>query len=395
MQQQSLGGLREMPAKPLVMVGFGTRPEAIKMAPVIEALRRTGRCRVETVHTGQHEQLADQVFRVFRISVNHGFDIMTADQSVGQVLAHTIERADRLFRRRRPQALLVQGDTASAFGLGLAGHLHRLVVGHVEAGLRSHDRLAPFPEELMRTLLGQAADLHFAPTPRARGNLLQEGVPRERILVTGNTVVDALVWAARAEGLPDADKLWPTRELRVLLTMHRRESFGAPMLEALGTVRALADEYSELGVVFPVHPNPAVRRAVARTLNGHPRVRLCPPVDYLTLVSLLRSATVVLSDSGGVQEEAPSFGVPVLVLRNVTERPEGLGRGGNILVGTSRAAIRAGFRRALGWSRSSRLRRPRPSVFGDGRAGERIARALATFLAGRRMLPGRFEFRRP
>jgi len=384
-----------MPAKPVVMVGFGTRPEAIKMAPVIEALRRTGRFRVETIHTGQHEQMADQVFRVFRFPVDHHFNIMTVDQSVGQVLAHTIESADGLFRRRRADALLVQGDTASAFGLGLSGHLHRVIVGHVEAGLRSHDRSAPFPEELMRTLLGQAADLHFAPTPRARGNLLREGVPRDRIFVTGNTVVDALIRATRAGRLPDADKLWPTRELRVLLTMHRRESFGAPMLETLGTVRALAKEYSELGVVFPVHPNPAVRRAVARTLNGHPRVRLCPPVDYLTLVSLLRSATVVLSDSGGVQEEAPSFGVPVLVLRDVTERPEGLGRGGNILVGTSRTAIRAGFRRALGWSRGSRVGRPRPSVFGDGRAGERIAGVLAAFLARRRIPRGRFEFRGP
>ena len=384
-----------MPAKPLVMVGFGTRPEAIKMAPVIAALRRTGRFRVETIHTGQHDQLADQVFRVFRIAVDHDFEIMTVDQSVGQVLAHTIESADSLFGRRRPDALLVQGDTASAFGLGLAGHLHRLVVGHVEAGLRSHDRSAPFPEELMRTLLGQAADLHFAPTPRARANLVREGVARGRIFVTGNTVVDALIRAIHSGRLPNADTLWPTGQLRVLLTMHRRESFGAPMIEALGTVRALAKEYAQLGVVFPVHPNPAVRRAVARTLNGQPRIRLCPPVDYLTLVSLLRSATVVLSDSGGVQEEAPSFGVPVLVLRDVTERPEGLRAGGNILVGTSRTAIRAGFRRALAWSRDSRVGRPRPSVFGDGRAGERIAGILAAFLAGRRIPRGRFEFRAP
>ena len=363
------------------------------MAPVIGALQRTGRFRVKTIHTGQHGQLADQVFRVLRIPVHHDFDIMTVDQSVGQVLAHTMESADSLFRRRRPDALLVQGDTASAFGLGLVGHLHRLVVGHVEAGLRSHDRYAPFPEELMRTLLGQAADLHFAPTRRARANLVGEGVCRDRIFVTGNTVVDALIAATRTQRLPNVDKLWPTKDIRVLVTMHRRESFGAPMLEALRTVRSLVQEYSDLGVVFPVHPNPAVRRAVARTLDGQPRVRLCPPVDYLTLVSLLRSATVVLSDSGGVQEEAPSFGVPVLVLRDVTERPEGLGPGGNILVVTSRAAIRAGFRRALLRSRASPVDRPRPSVFGDGRAGERIAGVLAAFFRGRRIRRARFEFR--
>jgi len=377
----------------VVIVGFGTRPEAIKLAPVVRELRRSGRFRVVTVHTGQHDELADQVLRIFRLPVHHAFKIMTAHQSVGEVLARTIHHADQLFRRRRPDAVLVQGDTASAFGLGIAAYLHRVLVGHVEAGLRSYDRQAPFPEEVMRILLSQAADLHFAPSEHARANLLREGVPRERIFVTGNTVVDALKDVTRRMPLPDVRALWPVGAVRILLTMHRRESFGSPMLEALRTVRRLAEEDPRVAVVFPVHPNPAVRRAVARTLESHDRIRLCPPVDYLTLIALLRSATLVLSDSGGIQEEAPSFRVPVLVLRKVTERPEGLAPDGNVLVGTSGPAIRAAFRRLLAKRPNRALSSPQPSAFGDGRAAARITRILSAALCGTRLVSSRLQFR--
>jgi UDP-N-acetylglucosamine 2-epimerase (non-hydrolysing) len=326
--------------------------------------------------------------------VHHAFDIMTPDQSVSDVIGKTLRNCTTLFNECEPDMVLVQGDTASAFAVALAAFLAGARVGHVEAGLRSGDLKSPFPEELMRLLVDRAADLFFAPTTLSRDNLLREGISPERIFVTGNTVTDALRVIAGADAAPESGAAWRTSGPRILVTMHRRESFGAPMLEALQAIQQLLDSHEDSCVVFPVHPNPSVRSAVEAVLAKHPRVCICEPVDYLTLIRLLSEATLILSDSGGIQEEAPSFDVPVLVLREVTERPEGLTYAENRLVGTSQTRIlRAAEEMLARKAVRSVPRQPRDSVFGDGRASHRIAQIVEATLCERPIDRDAMEYR--
>ncbi len=370
-----------------VLVVVGTRPEAIKMAPVVAALRPCAP-EVETrvAFTGQHTTLVDQVLEAVGLHADYELGIMKDGQTLYDVVEGALGGLRDVVRDFGPDMLLVQGDTATVFVASLVGFFEGVRVGHVEAGLRSGDKRAPFPEEVLRRLTDVIADVHFAPTPRSRALLLEENTPPEAVHVTGNTVVDALLSVAKHEREPADPALRSVLETArredrrvVLLTAHRRESFGAPLSEVFGAVRRLADAFEDIAVVYPVHPNPHVLGPAHELLGAHPRIHLLEPLGYLDLVATLRASALVLTDSGGIQEEAPTFGVPVLVLRNVTERPEGVKAGVAELVGTDPDRIVDRARAALS---SGPAADPPPNPYGDGRAGERIADIVVAELTG-------------
>jgi len=365
---------------------FGTRPEAIKMAPVIRALQgRTGQFECAVCVSAQHREMLDQVLGVFGLSADHDLDLMRPDQTPAQVASRVLDLLPPLLAATGPDVVLVQGDTMTTFAAALAAHLARIPVGHVEAGLRTGDRHRPFPEEMNRLLTTRLASLHFAPTERARDALLAEGIPSSAVLLTGNTVIDALLQTLR-EGYrfrdPRLEQLDPARRL-VLVTVHRRESFGAPLRSICDAVTRLASAYPSTDFVLPVHPNPAVRQTVGECLEGLPNVRLIEPVGYVEFVHLMRRSHLVLTDSGGIQEEAPSLGKPVLVLREVTERPEGIEAGTASLVGTGCERIVARTRELLDDPAAYRSMARAVNPYGDGHAGERIADALTQHFSRR------------
>jgi UDP-N-acetylglucosamine 2-epimerase (non-hydrolysing) len=356
------------------------------MAPVLEALRRRGnRVDARLALTGQHDELVDQVLEVFGMTPDYDLEIMKAGQDLYDLAHACLDGLREVVGDYRPQVILVQGDTASVFFATLVAFFEGLAVGHVEAGLRSGNKWAPFPEEMFRRLADVLTDFYFAPTPAARDNLLREGVPADQLHVTGNTVVDALRVAARIRRTPKDPKLRALLEggrPLVLLTAHRRESFGEPIREVFRAVRALADREKGVDILYPVHPNPQVMAPARELLSAHPRIHLTEPLDYLDLVSALEHATLVLTDSGGIQEEAPTFGVPVLVLREVTERPEGVHAGVARLVGTDGERI---FKEAVDLLEAVVLEDdgiPSLNPYGDGKAGERIADIIVAKLAG-------------
>ncbi len=377
-----------MTTVPRILLVIGTRPEAIKMAPVHDALRRlepTFETRIAL--SGQHLDLVEPALDVFGLVPDYRLNVMREGQDVTDVVGRVLRGLRSVLRDAAPDVLLAQGDTATVFAASLAGFLERVRVGHVEAGLRSHDRYAPFPEEVLRRLTDVASEYHFAPTIRARAELLRENAPPDAVFVTGNTVVDALLSVARRRrpvrdpSLADIRARVRRGEARlVLLTAHRREAFGPPLTEIFRAVRDVADAHDDVCVVYPVHPNPNVLVPARELLGDHPRIRLTEPLDYLDLAAALESAALVMTDSGGIQEEAPTFATPVLVLRDVTERPEGVEAGVAELVGTDRRLIAERARAAL--SREPGLEPPR-NPYGDGRAGERIADILAADLLGR------------
>jgi len=378
---------RSFSTLPRVLVVVGTRPEAIKMAPVVHALnRREAEVETRLVLTGQHTDMVDQVLEAFRLQPHYDLEIMRQDQSLYDVAHACLDGLRKVVEEYEPHLLLIQGDTATAFYGALVAFLEKTRVGHVEAGLRSGEKWAPYPEEMFRRLADVLTDFHFAPTVQARANLLREGVDEQRIHVTGNTVVDALMATARLGRTPENPRLASVlaggRPL-VLLTAHRRESFGEPLREVFRAVRELADQVPEVEILYPVHPNPQVMGPAKDLLAGHSRIHLTEPLGYLDLVSALEKATLVLTDSGGIQEEAPTFGAPVLVLRDVTERPEGVEAGVARLVGTDGRRI---LKEALGLLRAEVLdgegTRPR-NPYGDGQAGERIADIVTSVLRGR------------
>ena len=371
--------------RPRVLVVIGTRPEGIKLAPVVQALQRRPELQTRIALTGQHTDLIEQVLGVFALAADWKLGIMREGQDLYDVAHGCLDGLRAVYRQWRPDLVLVQGDTATVFFGGLVGYFERVQVGHVEAGLRSGDKWRPFPEEIFRQLTGVLSDHHFAPTRRAVANLRGEGVPAARIHLTGNTVVDALeTIAARAHQVRDpalARALATGRRL-VLVTAHRRESFGDPLRAAFGALRRIADEHEDVVLFYPVHPNPNVRGPAHELLDGHDRIVLAPPVDYLDLLHALRQAALAITDSGGIQEEAPSFGVPVLVLREVTERPEGVEAGVAELVGTDPERIVAASARLLGDAAARARIAARGNPYGDGRAGERIADTVLSALTG-------------
>ncbi|MEA2691210.1 MAG: hypothetical protein QOJ16_597 [Acidobacteriota bacterium] len=354
-----------------ILVLYGTRPEAIKMAPVVAALRRRqDRFAVTVATTAQHREMLDPVQELFGLRPDLDLDLMRPDQSPNELASRAFAALDGPLRDLAPDWLLVQGDTTTAMVGALAAFHRRVRVGHVEAGLRTGDLAQPFPEEANRRAIDLVAEALFAPTARAREALLREGVPAERVHLTGNTGIDALLLAAAR--VPAE----PRRE-EVLITVHRRESFGLPLAGIFAALRDLAETFPAVRFVYPVHPNPHVLLPAREALSGLANLELHPPFGYLELVRRLRSARLVLTDSGGIQEEAPTFGTPVLVLREKTERPEGIAAGVARLAGTDRRKIVAAASLLLTDEAAWRAMANAANPYGDGRAAERIAGILA------------------
>lgn len=389
----------------IVTIVLGTRPEAIKLAPVICALQQEKHLNCRVCVTGQHRHMLDQVLQLFSITPDVDLNLMTPGQSLAVVTAKALEGLDAEFGHVRPGLILAQGDTTTAFCAALAAFYHRIPLGHVEAGLRTGNLNAPWPEEANRLLTSRLATLHFAPTDWARENLLREGIPSDRVLVTGNTVVDALLqiqqavskvehWEAalRRWGLPETLLSWFAASNRgalpasqndfrlVLVTGHRRESFGSGFEGICRAIRDIADSQENVGIIYPVHLNPNVQQPVHRLLGGHPRIALVPPVNYECFVWLMEKSWLILTDSGGVQEEAPTLGKPVLVMRDTTERPEGVEVGTSVLVGTEPAKIVREALRLLQNSAEHRRRSQIRNPYGDGFAAARISGACREFL---------------
>lgn len=353
------------------------------MAPVIRALEGDAQAFASIVCcTGQHDKLVRQAMASFEIKPDIDLDSMQAGQSLGQLTSRLFAQIDRVVDEVRPDWVLVQGDTTSAMAAATCAFYQRVPVGHVEAGLRTGDRMQPFPEEVNREMIGRVADLHFAPTARAAANLRREGVAAAAVHITGNTVVDALDWIRpRIEQYADAavkaivEKL-PKPSRMLLVTSHRRESFGEGIEQICSALSEIAAKHADVWIVFVTHLNPSVREPVQRLLGGHKQIVLIDPVDYFSLQYLMLRAAFILTDSGGIQEEAPSFGKPVLVMRNVTERPEAVEAGCARIVGTDRQVIVAHALRLLDDPQAYQEMVARTNPFGDGKAGSRIADVL-------------------
>jgi len=362
-----------------VMVVIGTRPEAIKMAPVIKRLEATRRVCTRVVTTGQHREMLHQVLRSFDVAPHCDLQIMRPNQTLARVAEAALRGLDDVLTREKPDVVLVQGDTSTSFIGSLAAFYHKIPVAHVEAGLRTWRRYDPFPEEINRRLIAQIADCHFAPTERARENLLAENIPPQDVYLVGNTSIDALRLKVRPDYTFHSQQLAqiPLTGARILLvTTHRRENLGAPMRHIFGALKRLAARYPDVHIVFPVHKNPSIRDLAQTMLAGQPRISVIEPLDYEDFVNLLARAHLVLTDSGGVQEEAPAVGKPVIILRRTTERPEAVEAGAGILAGTTEDEIIQHTALLLDdpaqYARMAQIRHP----FGDGRASERIVNVL-------------------
>ncbi len=370
------------PQKTIVCV-IGTRPEAIKMAPVIKALeaRPWARCRV--LLTGQHRELVDELLPFFEIEPHIDLDVMRLNLPLNRLAAHLVGAIAEVLGEERPDMVLAQGDTTTVVATALACSRRDVAFGHVEAGLRTGRLFAPFPEEANRVVASHLSTIHFAPTASARDNLMREGIKARRIFVTGNTVIDTLVSAARRD-VPIGVELDPRKRL-VLVTAHRRDSFGEPLRRICRAVRELHDRFGDVEFLWPVHPNPAVRPVVEELMMAFPRVHLCRPLAYGPFVSAMKRASIILTDSGGVQEEAPALGRPVLVMRNESERPEAIKVGVARLVGQDPEAIVAVASRLLEDPAAYRSMARGVSPYGDGRASARIVSRLRRHLGvGRR-----------
>jgi len=369
-----------------VLSVFGTRPEAVKMAPVVRALeKRPDTFQSVVCVTAQHRAMLDQVNAIFGVRVDHDLDVMRPNQAPAQTAAAVMDKLPPLIREIQPTVLLVQGDTTTTFAASFSAFLENVPVGHVEAGLRSGDLRRPFPEEMNRVLTTRLAALHFAPTQGAADNLLEDNVRHDDIYVTGNTVIDALLQSVKNDHEfddPALASLDASKRL-VLVTTHRRESFGGPLADTCAALKELAGRFPDLEFVLPVHPNPNVRGPVEQALGSHPAFKLTAPVDYFNFVQLLNRAHLILTDSGGVQEEAPSLGKPVLVLRDVTERPEGIAAGTSVLVGTDRTKIVETAAKLLTDRSAYEKMAKAANPFGDGKAAERIADILEQRFQGK------------
>ena len=362
-----------------ILVAFGTRPEVIKLAPVVAQASKVKNLVVEVLATAQHRELLDQASEIFNLRPDYDLDVMTSDQNPASVCARVITGTDRIIGETQPDAVIVQGDTVTAFAVGLAAFYRGVSVAHVEAGLRSFDIYNPFPEEVNRALISRFASFNFCPTETARQNLLAEGVAGETIFVTGNTVVDAVRDRIDDQYRHNPNLLGgvnPQERRVILVTLHRRESFGEPMEEVFRSLVEIVDRRPDVDVVFPVHPNPRVRERAERILKDRDRLHLVSPLGYLDFIHLMRDAVVILSDSGGVSEEAPTVGTPVLLLRKVTERKEALDAGTARLVGTDRDTIIRETLRLLDDETERAKFLVSDNPFGDGRAAQRIVDIL-------------------
>lgn len=378
-----------------VMTVFGTRPEAIKMAPVVLALKKhSDKIEPVVAVTAQHREMLDQVLHLFDIKPDYDLDIMAAGQTLFDITARALTGLDKVIAQAKPDIVLVHGDTTTTFVGALAALYHQTTVGHVEAGLRTHNKYSPFPEEMNRKLTGAIADLHFAPTATAEKNLLTENVPADNIFVTGNTVIDALGHTV-SDDYEFEDALLRTIDYDahriVLVTTHRRENLGEPMRHVYKALKELVEEFSDIEVIFPVHRNPKVREVVNEELGNMERVHLIEPLDYEPFANLMHRSHLILTDSGGVQEEAPALGKPVLVLRDTTERPEAVAAGTVKLIGTERERVYEEAKLLLTDEKEYKRMAEACNPYGDGRAAERIVQAILCRYKMSDELPDRFE----
>ena len=377
-----------------VLAVFGTRPEAIKMAPLIKELEKhPGRIECKVAVTAQHREMLDQVLDLFQITPAYDLNIMMPNQTLYEITARALTGLNEILEQEKPDIVLVHGDTTTTFAAGLAAFYRQIKVGHIEAGLRTGNKYSPYPEEMNRRLTGAIADLHFAPTATAKANLLREGVNPENILVTGNTVIDALLATVKDKYVftDAALNAIDYRGSRVLVvTTHRRENLGGPLRNVYEALRDIVEQYDNVEVVFPVHKNPKVRNIVESVLGGLPRVHLTDPLEYAPFVSLMNKAYLVLTDSGGLQEEAPALGKPVLVLRDTTERPEAIDAGTVCMVGTDKNAVFNACKTLLEDSAAYEKMANAVNPYGDGRACARITAGLEYFFGLRGNKPEEF-----
>lgn len=369
-----------MKKKIKVMTVFGTRPEAIKMAPVVLELAKYPELITPVVTvTAQHRDMLDQVLNLFRIKPDHDLDIMAAGQTLFDITCKAMMGLDKVLQEEKPDIVLVHGDTTTTFAGALASFYHQTTVGHVEAGLRTRNKYSPFPEEMNRKLTGSLTDLHFAPTDTAAANLSGENIPADDIFVTGNTVIDALHKTV-SEDYVFANELLRSIDYKnkriILVTTHRRENLGEPMRHVYKALKQLVDEFSDVEIIFPVHKNPKVREVVDQELGGHDKVHLIDPLDYEPFANLMHRSYLILTDSGGVQEEAPALGKPVLVLRDTTERPEAVDAGTVKLIGTDRKRIYEEARLLLTEAEEYNRMAGACNPYGDGQAARRIIQAI-------------------
>ncbi len=362
-----------------VLTVLGTRPETIKLAPVINELKKHKATIIsKVVLTGQHRKMVHQFLELFKINPDYDLDIMLKNQSLVDVTQRTLVRLSKVLEKEQPNLIIVQGDTTTAFISSVCAFYYKIPTGHVEAGLRTYNKYKPFPEEINRQLLSVVAELHFAPTKRAKNNLLKEGISAKKIFLTGNTVTDALYSiASRKHVFDDAQlkKIDFKNKKVILVTAHRRESFGGPFKEICQSINKIA-EFPEVEIIYPVHLNPNVQGPVNKLLSNKKNIHLLKPLEYKTFVNILKNCYMVLSDSGGVQEEAPSFGKPILVMREVTERPEGVESGVARLVGMNAQRIVKETKKLLFSQDTYKKMSSAVNPYGDGRAAARIVKAV-------------------
>lgn len=359
-----------------VMTIFGVRPEAIKMAPLILELQKHPE-HIESVVcvTAQHRQMLDQVLEVFKITPDFDLDVMKENQTLNEVTIRVLQGLEPVLKEAKPDIVLVHGDTLTTFLASYAAFLQKIQVGHVEAGLRTWNKLSPYPEEMNRQLTGVLADLHFAPTDWSAGNLKKENKNESHIYVTGNTVTDVFQYTVKSDyHHPVLD--WAQGKRLILMTAHRRESQGEPHLNIFRAVKRIADEFDDIAIVYPVHPSPAVKEPAHQILGNHPRIKLIEPLDVVDLHNFYPHTHLILTDSGGLQEEAPSFGVPVLVLRDTTERPEGIEAGTLELVGTDEEQVYGRTKHLLTDQEAYNAMSGAANPYGDGKASQRIVDAI-------------------
>ena len=361
------------------MTVFGTRPEAIKMAPLVLKLKKDKRFEEVTVVSAQHRQMLDQVLDVFQIKPTYDFNIMSSSQTLSSITSKVLAGMDQALRQETPDIVLVHGDTTTSFTASLASFYHQIPVGHVEAGLRTWNKYSPFPEEMNRHLVDDLADLYFAPTTESQENLLKENHPEHNIFVTGNTAIDALQTTVKENYSHEALKFINPKHRIILLTMHRRENQGQPMKRVLKAIKEVVDGIPDVEVIYPVHLSPRVKKVAYEVLEGDERIHLIDPLDVVDFHNLMKQSYFIMTDSGGLQEEAPSLNKPVLVLRDTTERPEGVSTGALKLIGTDPDSVRKGMLELLTDQLEYHIMSEARNPYGDGRASDRILNAIAYY----------------
>lgn len=372
------------------MVVFGTRPEAIKMAPLVLQLKKQSeKFETMTVVTAQHRQMLDQVLQTFNIEPDIDLDIMIKQQTLTDITVKILAKLDKLLKEMKPDIILVHGDTTTTFATSLAAFYNQVRIGHVETGLRTWEKYSPFPEEMNRQMTDAVTDLYFAPTMQSKENLIKENHDEKTIFVTGNTAIDALKLTVQENYHHDVLEQIPSNHRLILVTMHRRENQGEPMRRVFRTLRQVVEAHDDVEVIYPVHLSPAVQEAAKEILSNHPQIHLIEPLDVVDFHNIAARSYFIMSDSGGVQEEAPSLGKPVLVLRDTTERPEGVTAGTLKLVGTESENIREAMETLLTDETVYHQMSQASNPYGDGRTSERIVEAIAHYF-GRAERPENF-----